>query len=115
MTSSLASPPRVVRPPDGMRCPHQPRCPDARAPDRTAARAVTVHPEQGWSLLCNGVVLFEDAGVLLPEGRAVTQAAGAPRKSDRTGHRPSATPRQTARSGSAAGSRLQPRCSSARS
>ena len=85
MTSSLASPPRVVRPPDGMRCPHQPRCPDARAPDRTAARAVTVHPEQGWSLLCNGVVLFEDAGVLLPEGRAVTQAAGAPRKTDRTG------------------------------
>jgi hypothetical protein len=27
------------------------------------------HPEQGWSLLCNGVVLFEDAGALLPSGR----------------------------------------------
>jgi len=26
---------------------------------------VTCHPEQGWSLLCNGVVLFDDAGVLV--------------------------------------------------
>ena len=29
------------------------------------------HPEQGWSLLCNGVVLFEDTGELLPDGRVV--------------------------------------------
>ncbi|MBV9098593.1 MAG: hypothetical protein JO079_11095 [Frankiaceae bacterium] len=29
------------------------------------------HPEQGWSLLCNGVVLFEDTGELLPDGQAV--------------------------------------------
>jgi hypothetical protein len=29
------------------------------------------HPEQGWSLLCNGVVLFDDTGELLPDGRAV--------------------------------------------
>jgi hypothetical protein len=29
------------------------------------------HPEQGWSLLCNGVVIFEDTGELLPDGRAV--------------------------------------------
>jgi hypothetical protein len=27
------------------------------------------HPEQGWSLLCNGVVLFDDAGLLLPSGQ----------------------------------------------
>jgi hypothetical protein len=33
------------------------------------------HPEQGWSLLCNGVVLFEDAGELLPDGRAVSPPA----------------------------------------
>jgi Family of unknown function (DUF5999) len=26
------------------------------------------HPEQGWSLLCNGVVLFDDAGVLVLDG-----------------------------------------------
>jgi hypothetical protein len=32
---------------------------------------VVSHPEQGWSLLCNGVVLFEDAGALLPSGREV--------------------------------------------
>ena len=47
-------------------CKHQPRCPDALAPDRTAARVTVSHPEQGWSLLCNGVVLFDDAGILLP-------------------------------------------------
>jgi hypothetical protein len=29
------------------------------------------HPEQGWSLLCNGVVLFDDAGALLPSGSEV--------------------------------------------
>jgi hypothetical protein len=28
-------------------------------------------PEQGWSLLCNGVVIFDDGGALLPGGRAV--------------------------------------------
>jgi hypothetical protein len=29
------------------------------------------HPEQGWSLLCNGVVVFEDTGALLPNGRSI--------------------------------------------
>ncbi|MGJ7015128.1 hypothetical protein J2Z78_000616 [Streptomyces griseorubens] len=29
------------------------------------------HPEQGWSLLCNGVVLFEDTGELLPDGSII--------------------------------------------
>ncbi len=56
-------------------CQHQPRCPGALAPDRTAARVVTCHPEQGWSLLCNGVVLFDDAGVLLLQDRAVRRVA----------------------------------------
>jgi len=50
-------------------CTHHPRCPDALAPDRAAARVSVGHPEQGWSLLCNGVVLFDDAGALLPDGR----------------------------------------------
>ena len=27
--------------------------------------------EQGWSLLCNGIVLFDDAGALLPDGQSV--------------------------------------------
>jgi len=36
-----------------------------------AARVEVSHTEQGWSLLCNGVVLFDDAGGLLPDGREV--------------------------------------------
>ena len=32
---------------------------------------ISAHPEQGWSLLCNGVVVFDDAGELLPDGTAV--------------------------------------------
>jgi len=32
---------------------------------------VASHPEQGWVLLCNGVVVFDDTGELLPDGRAV--------------------------------------------
>ena len=52
-------------------CPHRPPCPAADRPDRAAARAVASHPEQGWSLLCNGVVLFDDGGQLLPDRRAV--------------------------------------------
>jgi hypothetical protein len=41
-------------------CQHQPRCPEPWEPDRLAARVVADRPEQGWSLLCNGVILFED-------------------------------------------------------
>jgi anti-sigma regulatory factor (Ser/Thr protein kinase) len=52
-------------------CKHTPRCPGADAPDRAAARAIAVHPEQGWSLLCNGVVVFEDSGALLPDGTVI--------------------------------------------
>jgi len=32
---------------------------------------VAAHPEQGWSLLCNGVIVFDDTGELLPDGREV--------------------------------------------
>jgi hypothetical protein len=55
----------------GAACRHLPRCPAATAPDRDAAHTVAAHPEQGWSLLCNGVVLFEDTGELLPGGQAL--------------------------------------------
>jgi Family of unknown function (DUF5999) len=54
-----------------MNCPHQPSCPPADAPDCEAAAIVASHPEQGWSLLCNGVVVFEDTGDLLPDGRTI--------------------------------------------
>jgi hypothetical protein len=59
-------------------CPHLPRCPAATAPDRDAAHTVAAHPEQGWSLLCNGVVLFEDTGELLPGGRALPPRIAVP-------------------------------------
>ena len=52
-------------------CQHQRRCPPADASDREAAHVVASHPEQGWSLLCNGVVVFEDTGALLPDGRSI--------------------------------------------
>jgi hypothetical protein len=49
-------------------CTHVPACPGADGPDRDAAHVIASHPEQGWSLLCNGVVLFEDCGEILPNG-----------------------------------------------
>lgn len=52
-------------------CTHQPPCAGAQAPDRCAARVVAAHPEQGWSLLCNGVIVFDDGGMLVPGGGAV--------------------------------------------
>ncbi|MCW2870696.1 MAG: hypothetical protein JWL99_2016 [Streptomyces oryziradicis] len=52
-------------------CQHQPQCPSAEYPDREAAHIVAHHPEQGWSLLCNGVLLFEDTGELLPDGQII--------------------------------------------
>jgi hypothetical protein len=54
-----------------MLCVHVPPCPGAAQTDHDAARVVATHPEQGWSLLCNGVVTFDDTGELLPDGRAV--------------------------------------------
>jgi hypothetical protein len=52
-------------------CSHQPRCPAAAASDRDAARTLAAHPDQGWSLLCNGVILFDDTGEILPDGSAL--------------------------------------------
>jgi hypothetical protein len=52
-------------------CQHIPQCPSADAPDHDAARVTAAHPEQGWSLLCNGVVTFDDRGELLPDGSSV--------------------------------------------
>ncbi|WP_367320303.1 DUF5999 family protein [Streptomyces sp. HUAS ZL42] len=49
-------------------CSHQPSCgrTDARAP-----HTVSAHPEQGWSLLCDGTIVFDDSGELLPDGSVV--------------------------------------------
>ena len=56
-------------------CPHSPQCPSASAADHEAARMVASHPEQGWSLLCNGIVFFDDGGLLLPDSRAAARHA----------------------------------------
>ena len=50
-------------------CAHQPSCPAA---DANAPHVVAAHPEQGWNLLCNGAIVFDDTGELLPDGRIVT-------------------------------------------
>ena len=58
-------------------CPHFPPCPTSESADHDAARVVASHPEQGWSLLCNGIVRFDDTGELFPDGRV--QAPARPR------------------------------------
>ena len=73
-------------------CPHRPVCPSADSADRGAAHTVSAHPEQGWSLLCNGVLLCEDTGALLPDGDVVAP------------HRPT-DPRRRAGSGNLVASR----------
>jgi hypothetical protein len=57
-------------------CSHQPECPPAEAPDHERARVLASFPEQGWSLLCNGVIVFDDTGELLPDGRPVAPHRG---------------------------------------
>jgi Family of unknown function (DUF5999) len=44
-------------------------CPDALALGCMAAYVTVSHPEQGWSLLGNGIATFGDAGALLPADR----------------------------------------------
>jgi len=68
---TIIQPLRTARRPGEQPCPHRPPCPDALAHDRNGARIRASHPEQGWSLLCNGVVIFDDGGALLPDGRAI--------------------------------------------
>jgi hypothetical protein len=57
-------------------CEHRPPCPNADAVDHDSARVISCHPEQGWSLLCNGVIVFEDTGELLPDGSTVQPHRG---------------------------------------
>lgn len=62
---------------------HPPAClSDGRLPGRDAAHAIAHKFEQGWVLLCNGVLFFADTGELLPNGQVIaprrTSWAGAP-------------------------------------
>ncbi|MCF3135388.1 MULTISPECIES: DUF5999 family protein [Streptomyces] len=47
-------------------CSHQTSSRDSGAP-----HIVSAHPEQGWSLLCDGGILFDDTGELHPDGSVV--------------------------------------------
>jgi Family of unknown function (DUF5999) len=58
-------------------CHHRPHCPEAWDRACFAARSVAAHPDQGWSLLCNGVIAFDDGGGLLPDGRIIGAASAA--------------------------------------
>lgn len=61
---SANAPANAKRPP----CQHTPTCPLDTDSDHDAARVVAAHPEQGFSLLCNGVIVFDDTGELSPSG-----------------------------------------------
>lgn len=54
-----AKPVRLVEP-----CKHNPKCPPRGAADEQSAQLVVFHHIQGWGLLCNGVVVFQDGGSL---------------------------------------------------
>ena len=55
-------------------CSHEPECPSSDRPDRQAAVPVSSQPSQGWTLLCNGVVVFEDTGEVFPDGSCLAPA-----------------------------------------
>ncbi|WP_439794476.1 DUF5999 family protein [Streptomyces agglomeratus] len=52
----------------GVLCAHHPECPSAEASDGQAAQVRVHRPEAGWSVLCNGMLLFDDTGCLRPDG-----------------------------------------------
>jgi hypothetical protein len=57
-------------------CEHKPPCPGAEQVDREAAKTVATFREQGWGLLCNGVIVFEDTGEILPDGTTIEPHRG---------------------------------------
>ncbi|WTJ86952.1 DUF5999 family protein [Streptomyces sp. NBC_01538] len=53
------------------KCTHTPNCPAFDALNWEAAQISAHCPELGYSLLCNGSILFADTGGLLPDGRVI--------------------------------------------
>ena len=49
-----------------------PPVPPADDRDRDAAHTVAFHPEQGWSLLCNGVIRYDDMARSFPTATGST-------------------------------------------
>jgi hypothetical protein len=52
-------------------CDHWPPCPPAESAACAAARVLSRDFVQGWSRLCNGVFVFEDTGLLRPNGQII--------------------------------------------
>ncbi|MFE9769315.1 DUF5999 family protein [Streptomyces sp. NPDC005808] len=49
-------------------CSHQSSSPSL---DGNAPHIVAAHPEQGWNLLCDGAIVFDDSGELHPDGSVI--------------------------------------------
>jgi hypothetical protein len=78
------------------RCTHHPPCPGAGDADRLAAAIVAAHPEQGWNLLCNDVITFEDTGAIALAGQVVPpRRASAGTSPLNCGHGRAALPEQS--------------------
>lgn len=52
-------------------CPSSDRSGHSDSSGRDTAHIVAAHPEQGWYLLCDGAITFDDTGALLPDGRVI--------------------------------------------
>jgi len=76
-------------------CAHHPPCPEAGDADRLAAAIVAAHPEQGWNLLCNGVITFEDTGAVAASGQVVPPRRASALTSRLNGHGRAALPEQS--------------------
>ena len=46
------------------------RCPEAGDERCWTAQVVSDHSEQGWTKLCNGVIVFDDGYFLAPDGHS---------------------------------------------
>lgn len=57
-------------------CTHVPPCPPADATDHDAAKRILHDYTAGFSLLCNGVAVFDDGGELSPGGVAIPAQRG---------------------------------------
>jgi len=50
-------------------CEHEPSCASFDSAGACTAKVAVDHPDQGWHLLCNGVICFYDGGAILPDGQ----------------------------------------------
>lgn len=73
---------------DAASCTHIPLCPAADATDHDAAKVIAHDYTAGYSILCNGVVVFDDTGELVPDDSPCGCHVEAPHRPEPQ-HRPS--------------------------